>query len=154
MTDGYAGYHAVTSGEITGLGCWAHARRKFKEAEKVQGQSKRSGKVQLALGEIQKLYAIERQVLEKPPDEKQAIRHARAGPILDKMRRWLDKSLMQVPPKTTLGKALQYLDGEWPRLIRYVDDGRLPIDNNPCENAIRPFVIGRNYVHNGIMCSR
>ncbi len=121
----------------------SHARRKFKEAEKVQGKSKGLGKVQMALGEIQKLYAIERQIRDKPPDEKQGIRHARAGPILDKMRHWLDKSQTQVPPKTTLGKALHYLDGEWPRLIRYVGDGHLPIDNNPCENAIRPFVIGR-----------
>jgi len=143
MSDGYAGYHAVTKQGITGIGCWAHARRKFKEAEKVQGKSKGSGKVHLALSEIQKLYAIERQIADKPPDEKQAIRQARAGPILSKMRSWLDKSRTQVLPKGTLGKALAYLDGEWPRLIRYIDDGRLPIDNNPCENAIRPFVIGR-----------
>jgi transposase len=143
MTDGYAGYHAVTGGKITGVGCWAHARRKFKEAEKVQGKSNGTGKAQLALSEIQKLYAIERQIVDKPPDEKQTSRQARAGPILDKMRSWLDKSLVQVPPRTILGKALKYLDGEWPRLIRYVSDGRLPIDNNPCENAIRPFVVGR-----------
>jgi transposase len=143
MTDGYAGYHAVTGGKITGIGCWAHARRKFKEAEKVQGKSKGTGKAQLALGEIQKLYVIEREIVDKPPDEKQIIRQARAGPILDKMRRWLDNSLVQVPPRTILGKALKYLDGEWPRLIHYVGDGRLPIDNNPCENAIRPFVVGR-----------
>ena len=143
MTDGYAGYHAVTKHGITGIGCWAHARRKFKEAEKVQGKSKGSGKVHLALSEIQKLYIIERQIADKPPDEKLAIRQARAGPVLNKMRRWLDKSRTQVPPKSALGKALGYLDGEWPRLARYVDDGRLPIDNNPCENAIRPFVIGR-----------
>ena len=143
MTDGYAGYHAVTKQGITGIGCWAHARRKFKEAEKVQGKSKGSGRAHIALSEIQKLYVIERQIADKPPDEKQTIRQARAGPILDKMRIWLDKSTSQVPPKSTLGKALAYLDSEWPRLIRYVDDGRLPIDNNPCENAIRPFVIGR-----------
>lgn len=143
MTDGYAGYHAVTRKGITGIGCWAHARRKFKEAEKVQGKSKGSGKAHLAISEIQKLYVIERQIADKPPDEKQTIRQARAGPILDKMRDWLDKSRTQVPPKGTLGKALAYLDGEWPRLIRYVADGCLPIDNNPCENAIRPFVIGR-----------
>ncbi len=143
MSDGYAGYHAVTKHGITGIGCWAHARRKFKEAEKVQGKSKGAGKVHLALSEIQKLYVIERQIADKPPDERLAVRQARAGPILNKMRSWLDKSKTQVPPKSTLGKALAYLDGEWPRLIRYVEDGRLPIDNNPCENAIRPFVIGR-----------
>lgn len=143
VTDGYAGYRAVTGTDITGIGCWAHVRRKFKEAEKVQGQSTGAGKAQIALHEIQKLYAIEREIRAKPPDEKQQIREARAGPILDKMRCWLDRSLGQVPPSTTLGKALKYMDGEWPRLIRYVGNGRLPIDNNPCENAIRPFVVGR-----------
>ncbi len=143
MTDGYAGYHAVTAHNITGIGCWAHARRKFKEAEKAQGKLKVPGKAQVAITEIQKLYLIEKKIKDKPPDEKQRIRQARAGPILDKMRNWLDKSMTQVPPRTALGRALKYLDGEWPRLIRYVGDGRLPIDNNPCENAIRPFVIGR-----------
>jgi hypothetical protein len=107
----------------------------------------------LALSEIQKLYAIERQIEAKPVNERLSIRQARAGPILDKMKIWLDKSLHQVPPKSALGKALHYLAHEWPRLTPYVGDGRLPIDNNPCENAIRPFVIGRNYVHNPVMCS-
>ncbi|MFT5211881.1 MAG: hypothetical protein ACI9CE_003622, partial [Flavobacterium sp.] len=88
-------------------------------------------------------YAIERQIEAKPVNERLSIRQARAGPILDKMKIWLDKSLHQVPPKSALGKALHYLAHEWPRLTPYVGDGRLPIDNNPCENAIRPFVIGR-----------
>ncbi len=59
------------------------------------------------------------------------------------MREWLDRSIGQVPPQTLTGKALCYLDKQWPRLIRYLDDGRIEIDNNLCENAIRPFVIGR-----------
>jgi len=143
MTDAYAGYGPVTKQLIIGIGCWAHVRRKFIEAVKSQGRSKGTGKAQLALSEIQKLYAIERQIAEKPIDERLAIRQARAKPILDKLKRWLEKSLHQVPPKSALGKALHYLANEWPRLILYVDDGRLPIDNNPCENAIRPFVVGR-----------
>ena len=66
-----------------------------------------------------------------------------ARPILDEMRNWLDQALPQVPPTSATGKALHYLHNEWPRLIRYLDDGRLEIDNNAAENAIRPFVIGR-----------
>ena len=108
----------------------------------VQGK-KKTGKANYALNEIRKLYAIERQICEKRPDEKQLIRESRARPILEKLRSWLLKSLDQVPPKTVLGKALRYTDNEWHRLIRYIDDGEIPIDNNRCENAIRPFVVGR-----------
>ena len=143
VTDAYKGYASVTNqGTITGIGCWAHVRRKFDEALKVQGKSK-TGKAQYAMNEIRKLYAIERQIQNKPPDEKQSIRQARAGPILQKLRSWLQRSLHQVPPKTVLGKALTYTDNEWHRLVRYIEDGELPIDNNRCENAIRPFVVGR-----------
>lgn len=143
VTDGYKGYGAALDRHaMTGIGCWAHVRRKFDEAQKVQGKHK-TGKAQYALNEIRKLYAIEKQLAEKPPDEKHRVRQARAGPIVEQFRTWLDKSLDQVPPKTVLGKALKYADNEWDRLVRYLDDGELPIDNNRCENAIRPFVMGR-----------
>ena len=59
------------------------------------------------------------------------------------MRAWLDEALLQVPPTSTTGKALNYLHREWPKLIVYLEDGRLEIDNNGAENAIRPFVVGR-----------
>jgi transposase len=143
VTDGYKGYSSVTRREgMIGVGCWAHVRRKFDEALKVQGKAK-TGRARFALNEIRKLYAIERQIKEKRAAEKRSIRQARAGPILDKLRDWCQKSLTEVPPKTTIGKALGYLDNEWERLVRYLDDGELPIDNNRCENAIRPFVVGR-----------
>lgn len=64
-------------------------------------------------------------------------------PILAEIKIWLDKSLPQVPPTSKTGQALSYLNNQWHKLIRYCDDGRLSIDNNACENAIRPFVIGR-----------
>jgi hypothetical protein len=63
--------------------------------------------------------------------------------MLDKMRVWLNTALPAITPQSKLGEALAYLHKYWPRLIRYVEHGDLPIDNNPCENAIRPFVIGR-----------
>jgi transposase len=61
----------------------------------------------------------------------------------NELRHWLDKSMVAVPPKSAIGKALGYLPREWPKRIRYLEDGRLPIDNNNTERAIRPFVIGR-----------
>jgi len=92
---------------------------------------------------IQQLYKIERQARALTTTERAAYRQQHAQPVLDTLRDWLDVSLPQVPPKTALGKALNYLHNEWTKLIVYLEDGRLMIDNNGAENAIRPFVIGR-----------
>lgn len=149
QTDGYEGYAAIGRAPgVTHLGCWAHARRKFDEAIKGQGKTKKgapakSGKAQAGLAYIQNLYAIERRIAEQPPDERHCVRQTESLPILQALRDWLDTSLPQVPPKTLLGKALSYLHNQWPRLIRYCEAGHLRMDNNPAENAIRPFVVGR-----------
>ena len=74
---------------------------------------------------------------------RQLHRQQHAAPVLAKLRAWLEASLPGVPPGTLTGKALNYLNNEWPKLVRYLEDGRLEIDNNLAENAIRPFVIGR-----------
>lgn len=143
MVDGYAGYNAVcTTNRITRLGCWAHVRRKFIEAQKIQPKGK-TGKADQGLAFIQALYRLERDINEKTAEEKTRARQQQAQPILDKIRQWLEKSLPHMPPQTPIGKALQYLHQQWPHLIHYVNDGAYPIDNNPAENAIRPFVIGR-----------
>ncbi|NYZ69705.1 transposase [Endozoicomonas sp. SM1973] len=63
--------------------------------------------------------------------------------VIDKLKNWLNKTQQQTPPKTALGKAVHYLHNQWDRLVGYLDDGAYPIDNNPAENALRPFVIGR-----------
>ena len=143
MVDGYEAYQkACDEYGIERLGCWAHARRKFMDAQKLQGKGK-VGKSDQAIAFIQKLYRIETLTKNEPPDKRQQIRQEQAKPILDKIESWLQKSLPHVPPKTALGKALQYLHNQWPRLIRYVENGHYPIDNNRAENAIRPFAIGR-----------
>lgn len=143
MVDGYAGYNAVCDkNALTRLGCWAHARRKFIEAQKVQPKGK-TGKADQGLAYIQALYRIEQTIKDKTANEKTAARQQQAQPILDKIRQWLEKSLPQTPPQTPIGKALTYLHQQWPHLIHYVKDGDYPIDNNAAENAIRPFVIGR-----------
>ena len=143
MVDGYEGYSAVCADPgITRLGCWAHARRHFVDVQKTYGKDK-TGKADEVLALIQALYRIEQEARDKPPDERLALRRERAGPILQRLRQWIDQHKDRVVPKTLLGKAVHYLDHQWPHLVRYLEDGRWPIDNNPAENAIRPFVIGR-----------
>ena len=144
QTDGYDGYNAVVAvNGLTHVGCMAHARRKFSEAVKAQGKNKKRGKAHRGLALIQKLYRVEKQARRLNPEERYARRQQQARPVLDDLRSWLDDTLPLVPPTSATGKALNYLHREWDKLIRYLDDGRLEIDNNGAENAIRPFVVGR-----------
>ena len=142
QTDDYAGYNAAClSSSITQLGCWAHARRKFIEAQKAS--SPKAGKADMAVSLIAKLYAVEKLAKGKSAEDIYTLRQENAVPQLEKIRQWLDATLHQTLPKGLLGKALSYLDKNWQKLTVYTQDGRLSIDNNPAENAIRPFVIGR-----------
>ena len=144
QTDGYAGYNAVVKENgLTHLGCWAHARRKFDEAIKAQGKKKKPGRAHQGMAYIQALYRIERAAKEMSPEARAAYRQEHALPLLQTIREWVDKSLPQVPPTSYVGKALTYLNNQWPMLIVYVKDGRLSMDNNLAENAIRPFTVGR-----------
>ena len=137
--DGYQGYEQT---QATLVGCWAHARRKFKEADVAQPKGK-VGKANWALNHIQKLYRIETQIKDKSADEKQRIRQQQSLSLLNQLKVWLDKSIDNVPPKTALGKAITYGLNQWPKLTRYIEDGNLNIDNNRAERAVKPFVIGR-----------
>lgn len=139
QVDGYAGYEQT---KATLVGCMAHARRKFMEAKKSQPKGK-SGKADMALNQIQQLYAIENRIKDKTPEEKHKIRQEKAVPLLNKLKAWLDKSSLQVIPKSKMGDAINYSLNQWYKLIRYTEDGRLSIDNNRSERAIKPFVIGR-----------
>jgi len=139
QVDGYQGY---ASTEATLVGCWAHARRKFKEAQIAQPKGKK-GKATWVMTHIRKLYRIEASIKDKTPSEKQVYRQEQAVPLLNELKEWLDKSLLQIPPKTALGTAVGYCLNQWPKLIRYIEDGELNIDNNRAERAIKPFVIGR-----------
>jgi len=143
MTDDYAGYNAVAAlPGITRLGCWAHARRKFVEAQKVQPKGK-TGRADMALNLIGKLYGIEKDCKNATDAERFAVRQSRSVPVLEQLKRWLDKTQPNTLPQTALGKAVNYLASNWNRLERYIEGGHLPMDNNHAENAIRPFVIGR-----------
>jgi len=144
QSDGYEAYNAVVAANgLTPLGCMAHARRRFDEALKAQGKNKRRGKAWHGLALIQRLYLVEKQARKMTPEKRYRVRLEQAQPIFDEMRTWLETTLPQVPPKNATGKALHYLYSQWDKLNRYLDDGRLEIDNNLCENAIRPFVVGR-----------
>ena len=100
-----------------------------------------------------KLSLIERSAKDKSPEERRAVRQEQSKPIPEKIKTWLDSKAGKVLPKSPLGKAIHYTLGLWPQLTAYLEDGNVPIDNNPAENAIRPFVIGRNYADFAIMRS-
>lgn len=148
QTDGYEGYTSVGAWpEIIGVGCMGHARRKFDEAVKAQAKAKtgRGGLAREGLDHIARIYAVEREARQKRlgPEARLALRQEKARPHWQALESWLKQSLAQVPPSTLTGKALAYLHRQWDRLIRVLEDGRLEVDNNLCENAIRPFVLGR-----------
>lgn len=146
MTDGYKPYRAVAKdNKLTHLCCWAHARRKFIDAQKAQPKGK-TGKADMAINFIGKLYGVERQTSsgsEHDHADRYLARQHVSVPVLKKFHQWLLTSQQQVPPKTTLGVAINYILEYWSELSQYTEDGAWPIDNNPAENAIRPFVIGR-----------
>lgn len=144
--DGYEGYSSVTKrNDIIAVGCLAHARRKFDEALKAQKKKGRGGLAKHGFDFIQRIYRIERTARERDLDanQRKVLRAEKAKPIWNEMRQWLDEVRGQAPPRSLTGKALNYLDKQWPRLVRYLEDGRIEVDNNHCENAIRPFVLGR-----------
>jgi len=146
MSDGYEVYNGLAARHgVIHLGCWAHARRYFVEAEAALPQSAR-GPESLAtrfITAIGQLYAIESQAKEASAEQRLQLRQSHSREILTQIETLLLQHLHGVTPNSLLGKALHYLSAQWPKLIRFVESGHWPIDNNACENAIRPFVIGR-----------
>jgi len=147
MTDGYAGYNALAAQDgIDHLSCWQHVRHYFKDAQNAQPKTKGPttvGKADVALNFIGKLYGIETRIRDATNDTRYQVRQQDSVAVLQQLRAWLDKTLAGVVPSGKLGIALQYLHKYWPKLIRYTENGELPMDNNRAENAIRPFVVGR-----------
>ncbi|UEO00456.1 IS66 family transposase [Acidiferrobacter thiooxydans] len=144
QTDGYAGYYAAVRAQgLIHAGCLAHARRRFDEVIKSQGKHRKKGLAEEALVQIQKLYAVEKAARAMSPAERQRHREIHARPVWDTLRTWLTVHRPGVPPQSALGRALTYLANEWDKLVVYLTDGRVPIDNNATENALRPFCLGR-----------
>lgn len=158
QTDGYSGYdfldHLIN---ITHIGCWAHARRKYMDVVKARQvrkgkKKKKVGIADKALGYIRVLYQVERRIKnEKLKQEQISILHKEhSRQILEEFKEWLDAQVHNIPPKSILGKAVKYTLNQWHRLIGYIEEPFLTPDNNMVENAIRPYVIGRkNWLING-----
>ena len=148
ITDGYDVYNQIAlAHRLVHLGCWAHCRRYFHEALQALPKNKR-GADQLAaqfMELIAKLYRAEAQGREHALDAHalKQLRQQHSAPVLDGIEALLLANLHAVLPASLLGKALHYLSSQWSKLKLFVDDGHHPIDNNPCENSIRPFVVGR-----------
>ena len=153
QTDGYSGYDFLdTRKDIRHIGCWAHARRKFIDLTRALGKNRKAYAADRALKYIRKLYAIEKKIRtgEYSPGQIYEIRQAESKPVLDDFEKWLKKKRKQTLPKGLLGKAVAYILNQWHRLIGYIEDGNLSIDNNMAENSIRPFVLGRkNWLFSG-----
>lgn len=139
MVDDYAGYKALFEQGITELGCWAHARRKFFDVHRASG----SPLAAEALQRMAALYRIEASVRDMTPTARSDHRQRHAVPLLEDLKHWLDTLRPNVLGNTGLHRAIEYTLKRWPALVRYLDDGRYPIDNNPIENAIRPIAVGR-----------
>ena len=139
QTDGYAGYHAVE--DVTHVGCWAHARRKFKEAVDILPKGRKTGAAVEGEAYCDRLFSIEETLSELPPEERYKKRRELEKPVLDAMEAWA--STRSAAPKSKLGQALHYLKEQWPNLVNYLMDGRLELSNNLAERSIKPFVMGR-----------
>ena len=124
----------------------AHIRRKFFDLVKAHN----SPIAAEAVTRIAALYVIEKQIKGRPPDERRAIRSSQARPLFDDLRRWLEQALNQLSPKSDTAAAIHYALGLWDALARYLDDGRIELDNMIAERALRPVAIGRrNYLFAG-----
>ena len=148
QSDGYGAYNIYENkNNVLLLGCWAHARRKFEEALKNDPL-----RASFALEQIQLLYRLERQAEEENMTKEQIeeLRKTQSYPLMQAFEKWLDANYSQVLPKSPIGQAIAYTYNIYPRLVRYVIDGRYKIDNNGAENGVRPLALGRkNYLFCG-----
>jgi transposase len=140
VCDDFAGYKAGFEQGITEIACWAHARRKFYDLF----ETKKSQIAEHALDYIRQLYQIEAECKTQPALARQHLRQSRSVPIIDAFYQWLVAQRQKVPKGTATSKAIHYTLKRWNALIRYLDDGAVPIDNNWVENQIRPWALGRN----------
>jgi transposase len=147
QADAYAGFHHLYGdGGIYEVACWAHARRKFHEIHVLHA----SPSTTEALARIGALYAIEDEVRGKPAEQRCSVRQSRARPLLDEMRKWMEKMLRSLSPKSETAGAMRYALSRWRALTRYIDDGHLEIDNSAAERALRAVALGRkNYLFAG-----
>ena len=140
LVDDFSGYKQLMTGRITEVGCWAHARRKFFELH----AANRSQIAEQALQLIGRLYDIERQADGTDAQGRWRIRQEQSTGVIDELNVWLNAQRARVPEGSATAKAIDYTLRRWVALTRFLEDGRLPLDNNWVENQIRPIAIGRN----------
>jgi transposase len=147
QADAYAGFNQLyENGRIQEAACWAHVRRKFFDLM----EAHRSPIATEAVQRIGVLYQIESEIRGRSPDARRAVRHARSRPLLDAMHVWLKDSLAKLSAKSDTSQAIRYALTRWEALVRFSDDGRLEIDNNSAERALRAVAVGRkNYLFAG-----
>lgn len=147
QADGYAGFNRVSAkGLVQEAACWAHVRRKFYDLH----QAHASPLAAEALSRIGQLYAIESEIRGRAPDERREVRQNRSRPLLESLHQWLESSLAKLSAKSETASAIRYALGRWTALVRFCDDGRLEIDNNAAERALRAVALGRkNYLFAG-----
>jgi hypothetical protein len=149
QADAYGGFNGLYDREhepLTEAACWAHARRKYFEIY----DSTASPIAFEALERIAALYKIEDEIRGKLPDERRAVRQARAAPLLKELYDWLRATVRQVSKKSAIASAIGYTLSLWTALTRYADDGTIEIDNNPVERELRAVALGRkNYLFAG-----
>lgn len=147
QADAFAGFNRLYEKDsIVEAGCWAHVRRKFHDLYEAHA----SPIAKEALERIAALYGIEKEIRGRPPDERRQIRNARARPLLDSLQVWMKASLSKLSKKSDVTMAIHYALGRWTPLLRYCHDGRLEIDNNAAERALRAVALGRkNYLFAG-----
>ncbi|WP_440534507.1 IS66 family transposase [Variovorax sp. YR566] len=150
QADAYGGWGKLYgSGRVTEAACWAHARRPWWDLHLSLGRAPGSVAEQ-ALKRIAALYAVEADIRGQPPGERRRQRQARAGPLLDELHAWLSAMVGRVSAKSEIAAAIGYSLTRWKALTRYVDDGRIEIDNNAAERALRGVSLGRkNYLFMG-----
>lgn len=142
QVDGYAGYHQVPN--VTLVGCWAHARRGFTDAlRSMPANSVAPVTATEGLNFCNQLFAVERKLKQLDPKDRYEERLKQSKPILDAFLSWLQKQKQHVLPKSALGKAISYCLNQWDKLVAFLEDGRLEIDNNRSERSIKSVVIGR-----------
>lgn len=140
VCDDFSGYKACFELGVTEAGCLAHARRKFHELWANHG----SLVGEQALKFFGELYAVEREVAERMPDERRRVRQEKSRKVADALQRWLAGQRQRVADGSATARAIDYSLKRWQALTRYIDDGDLPADNNWVENQIRPIAIGRS----------
>lgn len=140
QVDGYAGFERLTAGgDIVLAACWAHARRKFYDVHEATG----SPIAAEALRRIAELYAIEASIRGRTAEQRQQVRNVNARPVINAMKPWLENELTRIPGRSALAEAIRYALARWEELFRFLHDGRIELDNNPVERAIRPIALGR-----------